>query len=123
MTIGATNTLMCAGGHARPRGEAIDLHSRTLADFERVLGPDHPETLLSRNNLATAYEAVGRLDEAIGLFTRTLADRERVLGPDHPDTLVSRNNLAAATRRWGGWTRPKNRHLLLRKRPAKRSRS
>ncbi|MGK5441116.1 tetratricopeptide repeat protein, partial [Micromonospora sp. URMC 105] len=55
----------------------------------------------SRNNLAGAYQRVGRSDEAIGLYQRTLADRERVLGSDHPDTLISRNNLAAAYQRVG----------------------
>jgi tetratricopeptide (TPR) repeat protein len=34
----------------------IPLHERTLADRERVLGPAHPDTLASRNNLAAAYQ-------------------------------------------------------------------
>ena len=76
--------------------QAIAVGEPLLADRERVLGPDHPATLGSRNNLATAYVAAGRAAEAIGLHERTLADRERVLGPDHPDTLGSRNNLAYA---------------------------
>ena len=63
---------------------------------ERVLGPDHPDTLTSRNNLACAYESAGDLGRAVPLFEATLADRERVLGPDHPHTLTSRNNLACA---------------------------
>jgi hypothetical protein len=40
-------------------GEAISLYEQILATFERVLGPDHPETLQSRNNLAIAYQAAG----------------------------------------------------------------
>ena len=76
--------------------QAIAVGEPLLADRERVLGPDHPDTLASRNNLAAAYQAAGRAAEAIPLHERTLADRERVLGPDHPDTLTSRNNLAAA---------------------------
>jgi hypothetical protein len=40
--------------------EAIPLHERTLADMEQVLGPDHPDTLRSRNNLANAYQEAGR---------------------------------------------------------------
>ena len=59
-----------------------------------VLGPDHPSTLASRNNLAYAYRDAGRLDDAIPLFEQNLEDRTRILGPDHPDTLTSRNNLA-----------------------------
>ena len=58
------------------------------------LGPDHPYTLLSMNNLAGLYKGQGRYKEAEVLFGHALAKRERVLGPDHPDTLVSLNNLA-----------------------------
>ena len=64
--------------------------------LDETLGPDHPDTLASRNNLANAYEFAGRLNEAIELHEQNLADRERVLGADHPDTLASRNNLAYA---------------------------
>ena len=63
---------------------------------ERVSGPDYFDTLTARNNLAGAYEDVGRFGEAIELYERVLADRVRVLGPDHPDTLTTRNNLAVA---------------------------
>ena len=80
---------------------AISYGEPLVVDFERVLGPDHPATLTSRNNLAKSYLAAGRLFEAIALFKRTLADFERVLGPDHPDTLTSRNNLALAYRAAG----------------------
>ncbi len=68
---------------------------------ERVLGPDHFDTLTARNNLAGAYEDVGRFGEAIELYERVLADQEQVLGPDHPDTLTTRNNLAVAYRSVG----------------------
>jgi tetratricopeptide (TPR) repeat protein len=81
--------------------EALPLYERTLADWERRLGADHPDTLSSRNNLANAYRAAGRLEEALPLYERTLADRERRLGADHPDTLTSRNNLANAYRAAG----------------------
>ena len=63
---------------------------------ERVSGPDYFDTLTARNNLAGAYEDVGRFGEAIELYERVLADQEQVLGPDHPDTLITRNNLAGA---------------------------
>ena len=61
-----------------------------------ILGPAHPSTLTSRNNLAGAYCDAGRLDEAITLHGQTLEDHTRILGPHHPDTLTSRNNLASA---------------------------
>ena len=61
-----------------------------------VLGPHHPDTLASRNNLASTYRDAGRLDKAIPLYEQTLEDSIRVLGTDHPSTLTSRLNLAGA---------------------------
>jgi tetratricopeptide (TPR) repeat protein len=75
---------------------AVALHEQVLSDRERALGPDDPDTLAARNNLAVAYQTAGRIDEAIALHEQALADRERVLGPDHPATLNSRSNLAVA---------------------------
>ncbi len=59
----------------------MPLHQQTLAASERMLGPDHPDTLASRNNLATAYHEAGRAAEAITLRQQTLAASERMLGP------------------------------------------
>jgi tetratricopeptide (TPR) repeat protein len=81
--------------------QAIVLGDPLIADLERTQGPDHPDTLNSRNSLAIAYRAAGRDAEAIRLDEQTLAVRERVLGPDHPDTLDSRNNVAIAYRAAG----------------------
>ena len=67
--------------------QSILIGEPLLADRERMLGADHPDTLQTRNNLANAYQAAGRTAEAITLHEQTLADRERVLGADHPDTL------------------------------------
>ena len=66
-----------------------------------ALGPHHPDTLASRNNLAGTYRDAGRLDKAIALYEQTLEDSIRVLGPDHPSTLTSRFNLAGAYRASG----------------------
>ena len=43
------------------------MFEQTLADRERVLGADHPDTLAARANLATAYRAAARTAEAITL--------------------------------------------------------
>ena len=76
-------------------GLAVQLSPYTEVHVE-VLGSRHPDTLASRNNLASAYESAGRLGEAIPLYEETLAERVEVLGSRHPDTLTSRNNLAYA---------------------------
>jgi RNA polymerase sigma factor (sigma-70 family) len=76
--------------------QAIAVGEPLTADLERLLGPDHPDTLNARNSLAAAYLAAGRVDDAIPLFEQALAVLQRELGPDHPDTLTSQNNLASA---------------------------
>ena len=89
--------------HARDLGlpnEALALRG-AVGVVEQVLGAEHPDSLVSRNNLAGAYESAGRLGEAIPLYEQVLADRRRVLGPDHPDTLTSRGSLAGAYRAAG----------------------
>ncbi|MFJ9251100.1 tetratricopeptide repeat protein, partial [Streptomyces sp. NPDC101776] len=74
--------------------QAIEYDQRTLQRSNDIHGPDHPDTLSARNNLANSYSHAGRLQEALDLREQVLADRERILGPDHPDTLTARNNLA-----------------------------
>ncbi len=84
-------------GRAGDHNSARDQSAALLADRVRVLGPDHPTTLITRSNLAywtgEAGDAVGARDQ----FAALLPDQVRVLGPDHPDTLITRNNLAAWT--------------------------
>jgi tetratricopeptide (TPR) repeat protein len=58
------------------------------------LGPDHPATLNSMNNLAASYFVAGQIERALKLREETLALRKAKLGPDHPATLTSMNNLA-----------------------------
>ena len=78
-------------------GLGVDLAPYT-SFCEQIFGTTHPDTLASRNNLASAYQDAGKLDQAIALFEQTLTDTEQALGPRHPDTLTSRNNLATAYR-------------------------
>ena len=67
---------------------------QVTADRERMLGPEHPDTLTARANLARSYLSAGRTGEAIAIFEELVADHERLLGPEHPDTLNARANLA-----------------------------
>ena len=70
-----------------------------LAERERVLGADHPDTLTVRNNLAVAYYSAGRLAEAIDVWEELLPDCQRVLGLEHPLTKQVEKNLEAAKRK------------------------
>ncbi|MER7404297.1 tetratricopeptide repeat protein [Streptomyces sp. NPDC000070] len=88
----AANRLHERGHTAR----TIPLYEAILAQREHTLGDTHPHTLLTRNNLAAAFESAGDLRRAIPLYEATLAQREHTLGDTHPRTLISRNSLAGA---------------------------
>jgi len=101
-----SEALFQAFSHASDLGlpyEALTLDV-AVDTLEGLLGPDHPDTLTSRNNLASAYESAGRLEEAITLYEQVTKDSARVLGEDHPATAASRNNLAGAYRAVGRLT-------------------
>jgi tetratricopeptide (TPR) repeat protein/transcriptional regulator with XRE-family HTH domain len=74
--------------------EARPLFERALAIRKKVLGPEHPSTAASLNNLALLLRAQGDLAAARPLLERALAIHENSLGPDHPLTATNLNNLA-----------------------------
>ncbi len=85
------------GTYFRSRGqynEAEPLHQRALAIDEKHLGPNHPDTASSLNNLAVLYSDQGKYEQAESLHQRALAIREQRLGPDHPKTAKSRKQYA-----------------------------
>ncbi|MEO0810251.1 MAG: tetratricopeptide repeat protein, partial [Pseudomonadota bacterium] len=67
-------------------GEAEPLLTRSLAIYEKTVGPDQPSTSATLHELARLCRAQGRYGEAEPLLKRSLANREKTLGPDHPST-------------------------------------
>ncbi|WNI30070.1 caspase, EACC1-associated type [Streptomyces sp. ITFR-6] len=83
--------------HADGRAdEASALYKEVAEARSRVLGPEHPYTLETLDNLAASYDDVGRTQEALRLREWVAEARTRVLGPDHPDTLATFHHLAAS---------------------------
>ncbi len=95
-TFNALSLLAHVRSHLEWSSEALELLQQASEGLQRTLGPDHADTLSSRNNLALAYQAAGRIAEAIRMKEEILKLHELKLGPDHHDTLISRNNLALA---------------------------
>ena len=71
------------------------LYRGALEGYERELGPDHPDTLTSVNNLGILLKDKGDYEGAEKLYRRALEGREKQLGPDHPSTLTSVSNLGS----------------------------
>ncbi len=71
------------------------LSEQTLAARERVLGPEHHETMTSVNNLAVVYFELGRNKESEALRRRDLEVSIRTLGEEHPDSITTQANFGA----------------------------
>jgi Tetratricopeptide repeat len=76
---------------------ARELSKEMLDARVRVLGPEHPDTLTARHNLARWTGEAGDAAKARDQYVSLLSIQGRVLGPDHPHTLSTRDNLAYYT--------------------------
>jgi eukaryotic-like serine/threonine-protein kinase len=79
------------------------LLERALEIQRRVLGPEHPDTLLSSRILASVLENEGHHDEAEKMKRQTLAIDRRVLGPDNDETLRCMSSLTTTLRGKGDY--------------------
>ena len=81
---------------ARLTETAVD-HWRDLATTsDRMLGAEHPDTMLVCQRLADAYLAAGRADDAFPWFRWMLNSQTHKLGPDHHDVIEARRRLGHA---------------------------
>jgi hypothetical protein len=90
-------SLLAAGLH----NPAITHWEHTAGTAQRILGPEHPDTLSAQASLAASYRQAGRTGEAISIEEKVAAASVRILGPEHPDTLTAQANLAASYRQAG----------------------
>ena len=72
------------------------MHRQALETREKVLRPEHPDTLTSVSNLGLVLSSQGEYEEAEAMHRRALEGYEKVLRPKHPHTLISICNLALA---------------------------
>ena len=84
--------------------EAEPLWKRSLAIWEKALGPEHPHVATSLNNLGDLYRAQGNYAEAEPLYERSLAVWEKAFGPEHPNVATSLNNLGELYDAHGNYT-------------------
>lgn len=81
-------------GNAGQPLAAVHLLRQLHQERDALLGPDHPDTLAARHDIARYLAEAGRLSEAVVLLDRLASDRQRVLGPRHTATLVTRSSRA-----------------------------
>jgi Tetratricopeptide repeat len=96
LTSGGLGRITRSLGYSGSYTAARDLF-RLIADAytkSDTYGPEHPDTLTARHELAAWTGEAGDAGVARDQFAALLPIRERVLGPEHPETLTARHNLA-----------------------------
>jgi tetratricopeptide (TPR) repeat protein len=81
---------------ARLAGPAVTWWQDVAARCERLLGPDHHDTLFAAGQLADALLAAGQAADSVRCSRWVLEHRESVLGPLHPAAIAARVTLGRA---------------------------
>jgi tetratricopeptide (TPR) repeat protein len=97
---GGCHQLLLTAGRSLDRAglasPAVTFWRDLAGTSDRLLGSDHPDTLVIGEHLASAYLTAGRATEAIPWCQWVLAKRAQKLGADHPGTMMARRDLGHA---------------------------
>jgi len=77
-------------------GFDVTHHTMAWRGMDETMGPEHPETLASRENLALLLVQTARYREAEAILRDVLAHRQNILGKRHLNTLRTYNSLGMA---------------------------
>ncbi|KAI5798257.1 hypothetical protein FPQ18DRAFT_271458, partial [Pyronema domesticum] len=78
--------------------EAVELGKATIEAGKEILGPDHPDTLISIHNLGVAYDILKKYAEAEACYQEVLERQVRVLEHEHPYTMKTMHRLIRVLR-------------------------
>jgi hypothetical protein len=81
---------------ARLTRPALAWWQEVYARCDRLLGPDHPDTLVAAGQMADALLAAGQHPAAVQWAQWVADGRDRVLGPGHPAAIAARVSLGRA---------------------------
>jgi tetratricopeptide (TPR) repeat protein len=85
--------------------KAEPLFQQALQIRKKALGPEHPDTANSLNNLAFLYSRIGDYANAEPLFQEAVQLNKKLLGRDHPDTARSLLNQGVLYSQMGDYAR------------------
>lgn len=78
---------------------------RISSYYQETLGDEHPDTLSSLGNLASAYDDLVEYKKALELNEKVYALKCKVLGGEHPETLKTLSNIAHSYSNLGEYKR------------------
>lgn len=89
--LGSLGLTKCALGEFDEGGSMLQF---VLERQKAILGPNDPETMVTRHNLAIVLQKTGQVKAACAELQDVLDHRIRLLGSDSPATMLTRQHLA-----------------------------
>ena len=74
--------------------EAERLYTKCLSALTRLLGAEHPKTVVCMNSLAITYRELNKYQDADALFLKVIDISKRTIGENHADTQAAIKRLA-----------------------------
>ncbi|CAF1069308.1 unnamed protein product [Adineta steineri] len=78
--------------------EALTLHEKSLAIYQKTLPPNHPNLASSYNNIGNVHKNIGNYPKALSYYEKALEIQQQSLTPNHPNLASSYNNIGNAHR-------------------------
>jgi tetratricopeptide (TPR) repeat protein len=94
--VDEANKLLLQGNEHHNHGnyqEALSLYQRSLEIYEKVRGPQHPDTATNLARIAEVYRTTGDYAKALPLLERSLSIQEKSFGSQHPNAATVLKNL------------------------------
>ena len=85
-------------------GITEEIEAQGLEARKRILGVEHPDTILAMGNIASTYRDIGKYTEAEELEIQVLDAMKRIHEVEHPETVRAMANLGVTYRVLGKYT-------------------
>ncbi len=89
---------------------AESMHRSILEERTKLLGPEHPDSLQSKPEVALTLLAQRRFPEAERLFNEVLAQQQKIHGLNHDDTIATITNLGLVYHQTGRFAEAEQQH-------------
>ncbi len=94
-------SLAAALDHLERYGEALGMFESAIGQLEELAGAAHPQTLITKNNLAMLLVKMGRAEEAVAISRAVLAAGEEHQPDSRTNVFPFRSNFARALQAHG----------------------
>ncbi len=105
------NDLGAIEGKLGDISSSMGSHLKALEIRQQALGEDHPDTVLSQQNITSNYLNAGNYTKALEIASRTLDQCKRTLGENHPSTVRSLEQVGNAYCNLGDYNRSLDYHV------------